>query len=113
MIIRKPVHELVPEGIHRATIIWVVDIGWQRSQFDNSLKRKLLITWEFADQKLADGRPMVLTSRPLTASLDDRANLVKMLKKLKVEVTDEFDPKVLVGRPCQVAVSHLMSGHFL
>lgn len=106
MIIRKLLRDLIPAGVHRAIIVWAIDLGWQRTPFDNNLKRQLLLTFELVNLKTSDGRPMLFTSRPYAASLHEKSNLFKLLKRLELDTSKDFDPQTLVKMPCRISIVH-------
>lgn len=105
----SPERQLTPEGNHRAVCIGVYDMGTQSGgQF--KAKRKVRITWELADELMADGRPFV-TGKDYTNSLHEEATLRKDLeswrgRKFTADEVKGFDVARLLGVNCLVNVIH-------
>lgn len=104
--------ELAPEGVHNAVCTKIIDLGLQESTYNGvtSLKRKVLIEWELADEKRKDGEPFLVASR-YTLSLGKNAQLRKVLqswrgKAFTKEELAGFDLEKVLGAPCQVQIVH-------
>ncbi len=105
-------------GTHLAVCTRIIDIGTQTSEFQGKKKsqRKVVLGWEI-EQKLDDGQPMIVYSR-YTMSLNEKATLRKQLEtwrgvKMTDEQCDSFDPKVLLGAPCMLALVEAEGGRYI
>ena len=58
-------YELPPAGTFIATCYKFIDLGTQKTVFNNTekLMRKVMISWELADEPMADGRPFTVNKR--------------------------------------------------
>jgi len=109
----------VPEGVHIATCVRVIDLGTQFSQIFGNSQRKLMLTWEvpgeLVETKDGDKKPMLI-SRTYTQSLSDKAILRQHLeawrgKAFSSEELNGFDPRKVLGAPCQIQVIHNEKGY--
>ena len=105
-------YTLVPEGIHDAVIVAVVDLGTQpqpaNTKFaDAGPKRKVYLVWELVEEST---RPIV--GKDFTASLNEKATYRKWIEKLgkKFREDEELDSAALAvqlaGKKCQVTIEH-------
>ena len=106
--------ETTPAGNHIARIYSIVDIGDQSYTDPHSGKvtnnRKVVYSFELVNEKMADGRPFVV-SKFYTASLHEKATLLADLNSLRgVKMTQEdkhkFADQALLAIPCMVNVVH-------
>ncbi len=105
--------EQAPIGAHEAICIRIVDLGTQESEYkgEKTSRRQNLITWELPEEARDDGQPFII-SKFYTASLGEKANLFKDLTSwLGKAPTVPFDPKSLLGKPCQVVVTERNEKH--
>jgi len=111
----------IPAGIHIAICYSVIDLGTQpsnNSQFNDA--RKVRIIWELPNERgdfTHDGKTenkARVVSAKYTLSLSTKANLRKMLeswrgKPFTKEEAEGFELGVLVGKACQVNITHKAS----
>lgn len=115
--------ERVPEGLHRAICNMVVDLGLQEREWQGQKRQvhQVYIRWEFPMERIKydkDGEeqegPMVL-GEVYTLSLSEKANLRKHLeawrgRKFTQDELNGFDLFTLLGKGCQIQVSHNQRG---
>lgn len=103
-----------PAGGHAATCYRVIDLGTQATDYQGQTKmqRKVLISWELADEQMDDGRPFVVSKR-YTFSSHEKAQLRKDLEAwrgLAFKDSDfgpgGFDIKTLLGKPVLLSIVH-------
>lgn len=104
--------ELPPSGPHAARCCAVIDLGSQESSFDGKprLQRKVLLTWELAEQR-ADGMPFKV-SRRFGLSLHENSALRGFIESWRGRpfTPDElkgFDLRRLLGQPCLLNLAHV------
>jgi len=105
----------VPEGVHVAVCTAVYDLGTQHSEAYNNNQKKVLIGWQFPDERVDsehNGNVPMLMSRRYTASLNQKAQLRKDLeawrgRAFSPEELKSFDLKNLLGKSCQIQVTHV------
>lgn len=108
-----------PEGQHIMICSRVIDLGTQKTEFNNETKyqRKVLITWELPNERVTiDGADApVLHSEKYTWSFHEKANLRKHLeswrgKKFREEdfsgPPNGFHIKNVIGVPCYGQIIH-------
>lgn len=101
----------IPAGLYVGVCVWVVDLGTQHNEkWDNDL-HKISITWEIPELLIdTDKGPMPrVISQRYTLSLNERANLRKMLeswrgKPFSADEQRGFNVTKLVGAGCQIQV---------
>lgn len=112
-----------PEGTHIALCNQVVDLGLQRTTYlgEDKITHQVYIRWELPNERFEwekDGEklegPMVI-GKTYTLSLSNKANLYKDLTSWRGRTfTDEelkgFDLFTILGKPCQVTITHWESG---
>ena len=112
-----------PEGTHIALCNQVVDLGLQRITYkgEDKITHQVYIRWELPNERFEwekDGEelegPMVI-GKTYTLSLSNKANLYKDLTSWRGRsFTDEelagFDLFTILGKPCQVTITHWESG---
>lgn len=106
-------YELTPAGTHVATCYRIIDLGTQKTNWQGQEKAqsKVLIAWELAHEKMADGRPFTISKR-YTASLHEKAGLRKDLQAWRGRPFNDdelaaFNISKLLGVPCQLGVAHV------
>lgn len=106
MKLQSAPRELVPAGTHTAILYSVVDTGSQFNELAGRSQRKVRLSWELPDERLADGRPMSI-SKEYTASADKKATIAQHLKAWRgEEVSNGFDLAALLGEACNLTVTH-------
>lgn len=104
----KSTFQQPPVGAHVATLIKIVDIGTQTSEYQGqkTVRRQNILTWELPHELMEDGKPFII-SKFYTASLSDKSTLTKDLISWlgKAPSPGDFDPQSLLGKACQVIVS--------
>jgi len=115
-------HVLVPEGNHLARCYRVIDMGTQRSVWNNIEKavKKVQIVWELHGENdagepliTADGRPLAI-SRRFTPSLAEKASLRAFLVSWRGcdftrEEGKKFHFKNILDKWCMLNVTHNVS----
>lgn len=116
----------IPVGLHHAICYGVVDLGTQQplpgSQFSKGPARKVMIMWEFPEERVElerDGRKVDLPralSKEYTLSLHEKAALTQTLVSWRgKQFTDEekqgFDLKNILGANCMINVTHKANGY--
>lgn len=107
--------ELTPAGTFVAVCYRFIDLGTQQSEYmgETKIKRKVLLSWELADELMADGRPFS-ASKSYAWSMHEKATLRKDLEAWRGKAfTDEdfegpnaFNTKKLLGAPCMLTITH-------
>ena len=106
--------ELVPEGNHIAVCYRVIDLGTQHGEYlgKPKIQRKVLISWELPDEKMADGRPFTIGQK-FTWSMSEKANLRQVLESWRGKAFTEadfgpggFDIANIIGVGCMLNVVH-------
>ena len=110
----------VPQGVHTARCVRVIDLGTQPREWQGQPKgavRKVAISWELygededgAPLKTEDGKPLTISKR-YTLSLSEKATLRADLESWRGRAftADElagFDVAKLLGAPALVNVKH-------
>lgn len=108
---KSPDFELCPPGTYTARCIRFVDLGTHVSSF-NKEQRKIMLSFEFPTELMADGRPFMLSNR-YTWSMFEKAVLRQHLEAWRGQKFVEkdfgpggFDIRNVLGKPCTVTVSH-------
>lgn len=116
----------IPVGMHHAICYGVIDLGTQQprpgSQFHTGPSRKVMIMWEFPDERIElerDGRRVDLPralSKEYTLSLHKKAGLRHALVSWRGrQFTDEelkgFDLKNVLGANCMINITHKENGY--
>lgn len=109
----------VPEGLHKAVCDMFVDLGLQETtgKFAGKVQHKVYFRWQIPSLRLSyekDGEkiegPMSIGAK-YTLSLHEKAALRKMLqgwrgRAFTAEELRKFDVTAVVGKPCQILVTH-------
>lgn len=115
----KPKREfiLVPEGLHLAICIAIIDLGNQHNEFYDKMEPKVYINFELPKKtiKIDNVEKPMTTGREYTVSLHEKANLRKALegwrgRKFTEEELKGFDLKKVLGKACQIQVMHTTKG---
>lgn len=108
--------ELPPAETHLAVCYRVIDLGTQEVKWQDKIKKqhKILLSWEFPEARMSDGRPFSIHQR-YTLSASDKATLRKHLESWRGKpFTEEefgvFDLGKLLGAGCLINVIHQTSG---
>lgn len=115
----KKVHPLIPEGVHRAVCVWIVDIGTHLIKYEKESKptRQWVFGFEIPDIRIdfehdgvTENKPRMI-SQTFTASVHKKSKLAAMLKDWRGrEFTDaernEFDTANVIGKPCTLWITH-------
>ena len=108
----------ISEGTHIGTVVQVLDLGEQVNIFaeednPNKTQRKVYVTYEVPDEKLDDGRPLVI-GQELTASLSPKSRLRPAIESLLGRTLVEADLadatqtlKSILGRSAFIEVEHV------
>ena|SRR5579875_897876 len=110
----------VPPGAHFAICTMVVDCGLQEG-FNGKPQHKVYLRWEVPDERVEYEKDGQLIEGPCsigamyTLSLSEKANLRKMLenwrgKAFTPEELKGFDICAVLGKCCQIMVTHAESG---
>lgn len=99
-----------PAGTHLAICCQVIDLGHQKSKFNDKVQHKILLCWELPDEKNESGEPFLVWNR-YTLSLNEKANLTKDLeawrgRKFTADELKGFDMKNILGKPCLLNIVH-------
>jgi hypothetical protein len=98
--------ELVPEGNHPAVCVALVDFGTHTKEYQGkeTTARKVFIVWELVDEP---SKPCI--GKDFTLSLHEKALLRGFLKKWRgkdIPESEEFDVSAILGKPCNLTVTH-------
>ena len=109
--------ELTPSGTMVGICYRVIDIGTQQSEYQGQVKRakKITLSWELPDEKMADGTRIFSIHKRYTLSLHEKATLRLDLESWRgVPFTDDelkgFDISKLLGKPCMLGIVHETRG---
>lgn len=107
----------VPQGVHLAICIMVIDGGIHYNQMYNIENQLLKLVWEIPGETIEfNGGIMPMTiQQNYTNSLGSKANLRKALESWRgqgftKEELDGFDVAKVLGAPCQIQVIHNIKG---
>lgn len=96
--------------------VQIIDLGTQTDSWQGKIthKRIVRIGWELPDQKMDDGRPMIVMRR-YTSSIGKRSNLRRDLeawrgKPFTKEEEEEFNLVKVLGKACDVILTPSESG---
>jgi len=114
-------YELIPEGVHPARTVRMVDLGTQES--DYGLRRQLWVAWELPFERrkfTVDGEERegpALASKFYTFSAHEKSALriayesvLGSLDDAKLQREGGFDPKPLLDQRCQVHIGRTANG---
>lgn len=113
--------ELPPTGLQKARLIWIMDLGTQKSSYNgvDKLQHKIALTFEFSelfpktpfdDKKPANLQPFVLTRR-LTVSTHKKSKTLPFLegwlgRALTPTEKEEFDFSTMLNKAGMVNIVH-------
>jgi hypothetical protein len=107
----------VPEGVHIATCIWVIDLGEQFNEKWGKVQHKVLIGWELPDETIEINGELLprMISATYTMSLSEKSLLRSHLeawrgKSFTEKELEGFNVGNILGKCCQVQVIHSKSG---
>ncbi|MCC7126441.1 MAG: hypothetical protein IT178_16445 [Acidobacteria bacterium] len=106
----------IPAGAHLAICTMVADVGMQEG-FSGKPQRKVYLRFEVPDERVEferDGQKIegpAIIGKMYTLSLSEKANLRRDLenwrgRQLTGEELKGFDISKLIGKPCQIMVTH-------
>lgn len=106
----------IPAGAHLAICTMVADVGMQEG-FSGKPQRKVYLRFEVPDERVEferDGQKVegpAIIGKMYTLSLSEKANLRRDLENWRgrpfaPEELKGFDLSKLIGKPCQIAVTH-------
>ena len=105
-----------PQGPQVAVCYRVIDLGTQEVTWsgETKLQHKIMLSFEYCDEVMEDGRPFTIHSR-YTFSSSEKSNFRQHLEGWRGRAfTDseisEFDPAKLIGQPALLNVMHRISG---
>lgn len=114
---KDTIYAPISEGLHEAICIGLYDLG---VVYDDKFKKsseKVIIQWELIDETYElDGKELRrTTSKTFTKSFNEKSNLRKTLKSWRgrdftAAELDLFDLRNILGTPCQLQISHSVSG---
>lgn len=106
--------ETPPSGTHVAVCYRIVDLGTQQTDYQGQIKhqRKVMLSWELPDEKMADGRPFTIHQR-YTLSSNEKSRLRQDLESWRgAKFTDAdfgpggFDIRKILGVGCLLSIIH-------
>ena len=103
IVVKQKGFELPVEGRHAAVISRIEDLGIVETA--NDKRDRACIFFTILDQKGKDnsnGEAFISVKKVL----DEKSNLSKLLKSLKISHAEEFDLSELVGVQCCVLIQH-------
>jgi hypothetical protein len=113
LAVRNGDYENAPEGTVQAVVVDVIDLGMRPNKFKpGESVQKAQVAFQTEDETSA-GSPFVVRSFPMTASMDRKANLRKLIETINGSIKDEdldaegeFDIESIIGRNCLVTIEH-------
>lgn len=103
--------ELAPAGTFAARITCIADLGVQRSDWQGQEREahKIGITFELASRRGMDGQRLAVFDR-VTVSLNEKARLYQIVQAALGDVSEELDPRELLGKGVLVTLVHRSAG---
>lgn len=100
--------ELPPEGLHRAAVVDIIDLGIKETPW--GLKHKVRLVLEL-DKAKKDGTPFT-AAKQFTAVLGEKSNLDKFISAIRGQAftakeREKFKLASLVGLSCQVLIQYV------
>lgn len=106
----------VPPGLHVAVCYMIVDMGLQKTTYagETSMKHKLYLRFETPEERTDDNRPLSI-GLFCTATLGKKSTLRGILEQWRgrpftEEELQKFDVTAVLGKACQISVSHDAKG---
>jgi hypothetical protein len=103
----KKAFEILDEGVYSAVLAAVQDLGDVTSKFDGTTKPKVRFVFLTDELDSKGNRHQQFWS--VVNTLHEKGNLAKIIKGLtgKLPSADEpIEPDTLIGKQCQVTISH-------
>lgn len=119
--------ELIPQGVHVARCVSVIDLGTQKIKFKDQEKDVHQVrfefelpneTYTFTDKETEEEKTWTrITGRNFTVSLNGKATLRKFLeswrgRKFTQEELDGFNLGKVLGKTCQLQIIHSDDGKY-
>lgn len=100
-----------PAGTHAARVSEVIFIGTVHTEFKGVAKDvpQIKLSFEVPGELREDGKPFVVSTMPMTASINKKASFRKLVQgivQLTPETEKEFDAEALIGQVCLINVVH-------
>lgn len=100
-----------PAGNHAARVCEVIFLGTVHTEFKGVAKDvpQIKIGFEIPSELREDGLPFVVSTMPITASVNKKASFRKLVQgivALTPETEKEFDSAQLMGKECLINVIH-------
>jgi hypothetical protein len=115
-------YELIPEGVHPARFVRMIDLGTQESEY--GLKHQIWLAWELPFERrkfTVDGEEQdapAMARKFYTFSGHEKAALriayesvLGRLDEAALAATGFFDPSPLLDQPCQVQIGRTSTGN--
>lgn len=97
--------ELAPAGTHLVVCYSVVELGTQKSPYDDKEKQKVRVTWEL-DELMANGWPFVVGKTYNLSSHPSSALMLDLVSWIGDEARGGFDLEQLIGRVAVINIRH-------
>ena len=113
----NPKFDPAPPGLHEAVLVDIIDLGEVEEEYqgEKSIKHKMKLVWQLKSRNQKTGERFQVRAT-YTQSLGDSSNFRKMLiswrgRDFKPEELAKFkaDIEVLIGKNCQLNVTHAIS----
>jgi hypothetical protein len=100
-----------PAGNHAARVCEVIFLGTVHTEFKGVAKDvpQIKIGFEIPSELREDGLPFIVSTMPITASVNKKASFRKLVQgivQLTPETEKEFDSAQLMGKECLINVIH-------
>lgn len=98
-------------GLQTGTLIHLADLGTQESTYLGQIKRKreIYLGFELAEDKMDDGRPMMISST-YTNIFTDKSKLVIHLNSWLGGIDENFNLDDLLGKAANLNIEHNIEG---
>lgn len=116
----KSSFQTAPEGTTKAVVVDVVDLGMLPDKFSEEEKLIPMVKLVFqTEEQTEEGKPFVVGTYPLKASLNSRANFYKLVAKIlgRDLTDDDYDEEgdadvdtLLLGKNVNVTIQHATKG---
>ncbi len=112
--------EAAPEGTAQAVVVDVVDLGMAEDRFNpGEMIQQLRVAFQ-TEEETSDGKPFLVSTYPVKASLNSKSNLVKTIIKPLIGrdlVAEDYDAEgdvdldaLLIGVNANVTIKHNEKG---
>lgn len=100
-----------PAGNHAARVCEVIFLGTVTTTFKGVTKEnpQIKISFEIPAELREDGSPFIVSTMPLTCSINKKASFRKLVQgiiDLTPEMQKEFESDMLLGKTCLVNIVH-------